>query len=192
MKVLTIVLLLAASLGAQESATAAHNETTFGFPAGGSLRLELGAGDAEVIGWDQDKIVVTYTTKKPEQSKDVRIEGDMHGSSGTVRVHGPRNNFHYTIHLPSRTDLYLRMSGGDLEVKGISGDKDIQSHAGDLTVEIGDANQYGPIDASVKMGDLDLPALGVSKGGIGRSYKTSRGGKYRLHVHLGAGDLTLR
>jgi hypothetical protein len=84
------------------------------------------------------------------------------------------------------------MSAGDLRISGIEGNKDVESHAGDLTIQLDDPKKYGEVDASVRMGDLSLPAFNVSKGGMFRSWKRNEKGEYRLHVHLGAGDLTVR
>jgi hypothetical protein len=45
----------------------------------------------------------------------------------------------------------------------------------------------------VTAGDVKAPAFGVNKGGLFRSFrKEYPGGKYRLHAHVGAGDLVLR
>jgi hypothetical protein len=162
-----------------------------GFAQGGKLRLDLGAGDVDVVGSPENKIIVTYTTNRPDQAKDVKVEANLKDSWGTVKVRGPHNNFKYTVQIPQKTNLYLRISAGDIDVKGITGSKDIESHAGDMRIEAGDPAQYGEVDASVTMGDLDMPKFGVSKGGIRRSFKTSGKGEYRLHVHLWAGDLTV-
>jgi hypothetical protein len=145
----------------------------------------------EVVGSPENKIIVTYTTSRPDQAKKVKIEANLKDTWGTVKVSGPHNNFKYTVQIPQKTNLYLRISAGDLDVKGITGSKDIESHAGDMKIEAGDPAQYGQVDASVTMGDLDMPKFGVNKGGIGRSFKTTGKGEYRLHVHLLAGDLTV-
>jgi hypothetical protein len=45
----------------------------------------------------------------------------------------------------------------------------------------------------VLAGDLTASAFGVSKDGLFRSFeKDNPSGKYRLHAHVGAGDLTLK
>ncbi len=164
----------------------------FAFNSGGKLRMELGAGDVEIVGSKENKVVVTYTTSKPEQSKEVKVEADMKDSWGTLKVHGPHNNFHYTIQVPEKTNLYVRISAGDLKISGIEGNKDVESHAGDLTIKLDDPAKYGEVDTSVKVGDLNLPAFNVSKGGMFRCWKRNEKGEYRLHAHLGAGDLTVR
>jgi hypothetical protein len=193
-RILTAVLLLTTSLAFAQTKNLSTDpeKFEFGFNSGGKLRMELGAGDADIIGGKEDKIIITYTTSKPEQAKNVRVEADLRDTWGTLKVHGPHNNFRYTIQVPAKTNLYVRMSAGDLEITGIEGHKDVESHAGDLKINLDDPRKYGEVDASVRFGDLNLPAFNVSKGGIGRSWKRNEKGEYRLHAHLGAGDLTVR
>jgi Putative adhesin len=174
-----------------QPASIAPQRFEFGFNQGGKLRLDLGAGDVDVVGSPENKIIVTYMTSRPDQAKNVHVETNLKDTWGTVKVSGPHNNFKYTVQIPQKTNLYLRLSAGDLDVKGITGSKDIESHAGDIRVEAGDPAHYGEVDASVTMGDLNMPRFGVNKGGISRSYKTTGKGEYRLHVHLWAGDLNV-
>ena len=66
-------------------------------------------------------------------------------------------------------------------------------HAGDLEIEVGDAKSYRHADASLLAGDLSAPAFDVDKGGLFRSFRKSNpDGKYVLHAHVGAGDITLK
>jgi len=115
------------------------------------------------------------------------------GSRGELNISGgPRNDFRIILEVPKVVDLHLRMPFGDATVERLSGDKDIEIHAGDLTVDLGDANDYGHVEASVMSGDLDAAPFNVSKSGLFRSFEKDGNGKYRLHAHVGAGDLTLR
>jgi hypothetical protein len=50
---------------------------------------------------------------------------------------------------------------------------------------------YRSVDASVYAGDLDAPAFGACTGGLFRSLHWSGTGAYKLHAHVGAGDLEL-
>lgn len=64
-------------------------------------------------------------------------------------------------------------------------------HVGDVNLGVGDASNYGNVDVSVTIGDLDAGAFDVSKGGFFRSWHRNRGGAYKLYAHVGVGDLTL-
>ena len=95
------------------------------------------------------------------------------------------------IEVPATTNLFVRLTAGDLNVEGIEGDKDIASHAGDVNVDVGDPTSYGPVDASVNIGDLTASAFNVSKDGFHNGLHLSGGGRYRLRAHVGVGDLVL-
>jgi hypothetical protein len=162
------------------------------FPSGGQLRLRVRSGDVEVTGGAEDKIVITYGGTKADQGREVTVTLKRLENNGELRVSGgPKNEFQIRIQMPRSCNLFLRMPAGELNVAGISGDKDIELHAGDATVKIGSAADYGAVDASVTTGELDAPPFEVSKGGMFRSFKKQGSGKYRLHAHVGAGQLTL-
>ena len=58
------------------------------------------------------------------------------------------------------------MFAGQLEVERITGNKDLEIDAGQLTVDIGRAEDYGQVDGSVTTGQVDASPFNVSKGGL--------------------------
>jgi hypothetical protein len=84
------------------------------------------------------------------------------------------------------------MSAGQLELTDITGDKDLELHAGELIVGVGNPADYSHVEASVTTGDINAAPFGEDHGGLFRSFQKSGNGKYKLHAHVGAGDLTLR
>ena len=163
------------------------------FVSGGQLRMHIRSGELRVIGSDENKIRVNYSGKNGSKTSDVTVSLKTVGNNAELRVSGgPHNDFRIEIQVPKNSGLYLRMPAGDLEVNGLTGDKDVEIHAGDMTLGVGKADDYGHVDASVNAGDLDAQPFGVSKGGLFRSFDKHGGGKYRLHAHVGAGDLVLR
>jgi hypothetical protein len=64
--------------------------------------------------------------------------------------------------------------------------------AGDLSIQVPDAADYGPVDLSVKMGDVSGSQFGDPKGTVGNWVRQAGTGKYKLHAHVFAGDLTLK
>ena len=165
------------------------------FQPGGELRMRIRSGDIDVIGIDSPLLRVSCElTKSPERAKDVAITFTPDGTSGRLRVHGgPNNDIHFRIEIPKTTNLFVRSPAGDLSVSGVVGDKDVEIHAGDLTIAVGNAADYKHADASVYAGDLTATAFGVNKDGLFSSFdKDNSDGKYRLHAHVGAGDLVLK
>lgn len=163
------------------------------FPSAGELRVHVRSGELLVKGIDDNKVRVHFAGKNASQLSDVEVRLKMTGSKGELHIDGgPRNDFRIILEVPRVLDLHLRMPFGDATVERLEGSKDIELHAGDLTVNIGDAADYAHVDLSVMTGDLDAGPFHVSKDGLFRSFETQGSGKYRLHAHVGAGDLTLQ
>jgi hypothetical protein len=163
------------------------------FPSGGHLRLHIRSGELKVIGGDEEKIKIRYWGKNAAEARDVKVSLRTIGNTGVLRVHGgPHNDFQIEIQVPRASNLYLRMPAGDAEIKNLVGDKDVELHAGDLTMAVGSPEEYAFADASVLAGDLETGPFGVSKDGLFRSFHHQGSGKYKLHAHVGAGDLTLK
>lgn len=162
------------------------------FSAGGQVHMDLCSSGIELRGVDENVLRVSYW---PEGGRtgDVRVRLETRGNRGDIKVVGcPHNNFQMKIEVPKASNLYVRMFAGELKVSGLTGDKDVQLHAGQLTMEIGEASDYAHVDASVSSGELDARPFDVEKGGLFRSFERSGPGKYRLHAHVGAGELDLR
>ncbi|HYA24837.1 MAG TPA: hypothetical protein VEF05_11795 [Terriglobales bacterium] len=163
------------------------------FPSGGQLRLHIQSGDLKVIGSDEDKIKIRYWGKNAGEAHNVRVSLRTMGNTGVLHVRGgPRNEFRIEIQIPKASNLFLRMPAGDADVENLVGDKDVELHAGDLTMAVGSPEEYALADASVLAGDLETGPFGVYKGGLFRSFRHQGAGKYKLHAHVGAGDLRLK
>ena len=148
----------------------------------------------EVTGSDSPLVRVTCELKRDEAAKDIAIRFTADGRSGNLRVRGgPTSDVRIRIEVPRSSNLFVRAPAGDVTVSGITGDKDIEIHAGDLTISVGNPADYKHADGSVWAGDLTAAAFGVTKDGLFRSFdKDNASGKYRLHAHVGAGDLVLK
>ena len=162
-------------------------------PAGSRLRIHVRSGDIRIVGSDDAKLSVDLSGQKSNQIEDVRYRLTSKDSVTEFSLSGgPKNDLVITIHVPKNSELYLRVPAGDVTVEGVTGSKDVELHAGDLTIEVGSPSDYSSVDTSVSAGDIDGGPFGESHGGLFRSMKKSGTGKYTLHAHVGAGDLTLR
>ncbi len=163
------------------------------FPSGSNLRVHLRSGEFRIVGRGGNKIAVHFNGRNADNARDLTVRFRRSGNDGDLRVFGgPKNNLEVTIEIPSAAILFVRMPAGDLSVEGVSGDKDVELHFGDLTIAVGNAADYSNVDASVMSGGLEAAPFGESHGGLFRSFEKSGSGKYKLHAHVGAGDLTLR
>jgi len=159
------------------------------FASGGQVRMDLCSSGVELIGTDQPRLRVSY---HPERD-DVKVQIQVAGDQAELQITNcPRNNFRATIEVPKFSALYVRMFAGELKVRDIVGDKNVILHFGQLTMDIGKAEDYAHVNASVNSGQLDIPSFGVSKGGLFRSLDQSGPGKYRVYANVGAGQLDLR
>jgi hypothetical protein len=162
------------------------------FPSGARLRVQLRSGDFRIVGTGESKITVQLSGKNAGDARDLTVRLKPSSAGAELRISGgPRNDLQVTIHVPKNTGLFVRMPAGELVLEGISGDKDVELHAGDLTISGSDAKDYSSVDASVTAGDLEATSFGESHGGLFRSFHKDGPGKYRLRAHVGAGELTL-
>ena len=158
------------------------------FVSGGKIAMTLESGDYKILASSDNRIHVRWN-----EASRTRVKLTTNGNSAELREENtPHNNFHATIEVPALTDLRIRLTAGDMSVTGIKGDKDIEIHAGDLNLSVGNSSDWGDVDASVTAGDINASPFQASRGGLFRSFHWKGPGKYRLHVHLTAGDVNLR
>jgi hypothetical protein len=163
------------------------------YPSGSKVNLYLRSGDIRVIGKDEGKITVRANAEDLDKAREVRVRFERQDGSADVTISGgPRNNLQITVEVPKATALLVRMTAGQLEISDVTGDKDAQLHFGEMIVHVGNPADYSSVDASVNTGGLEAPPFGEDHGGLFRSFHKSGSGKYKLHAHVGAGDLNLR
>ena len=163
------------------------------FPSGSNLRLHLRSGEFKIVGHSDNRVAVHLNGRNADNARDLTVRFRRSDNTADLRVFGgPKNDLEVTIEVPSSAILFDRMPAGDLSIEGVSGDKDVELHFGDLTISVGNAADYSHVDASVMSGDLEAAPFGESHGGLFRSFEKNGTGKYKLHAHVGAGDLTLR
>ncbi len=160
------------------------------FVSGGQIRMVLAPGDYTIRPSEGTKVVIRWQVLKPEKARRISVTADVKGSECLIETQGRHNDFKAEIDLPANANLYIRLKAGDLNLRGIEGNKDIDCRAGDVTIDVGPADNYGPVDASVRVGDFEAPPFGASKGGFLRKFKWQGPGKYTLHAHVGVGSLS--
>lgn len=159
------------------------------FIAGGHVHMRLCPSGMEVIGRDDLLVRVSYPTGRG----DVKVRIDVSGDRADIHVTGcPHGSFQARIEIPKSSALYVRMLAGQLDVRDVTGDKDVALSFGQLNLDVGKAEDYGHVEASVNSGEINAAAFDVNKGGLFRSFDHNGPGKYRLYAHVGAGELDLR
>jgi len=152
--------------------------------------MTLRAGDITIVGTKDNVVRVTCQLDHAEDGPKIQIR---FAASRLTVSGGPNKGIHYRIEVPQNSGLQIKASAGNMDIKGITGDKDVELNAGNLTMEVGDPASYKVAEGKVMAGDLNARPFGAQTGGLGRSFrKESSTGRYRLRAELMAGDLTLK
>jgi len=159
------------------------------FPAGGGIELQLDGGDYVIRASSDEHIRVSFAGNTGNAVADLTTSS----THATLAIKDtPHSNFRATVEVPATADVTVHLSGGNLEIGAITGNKDIDSKAGNVTISIPNSKDYGTVDATVKVGNLDAGPFGNSDSGLSPHLKWSGSGKYTLRASLGAGNLELK
>ena len=161
------------------------------FARGGRIVMDLSAGAYTIRGGAADSIRVRWETRDPRDMPSVRTDIAVSGSTATIRTRGPKHNFRVDVDVPSITDIQLDMSAGELLFRGVEGNKSVSMWAGEVTVEVGDAQLYRLVDLTVRAGEIQATPFGGSRGGLFRSFRWDGSGKYTIIARLFAGEVKL-
>jgi len=178
------------SQSAQDGRPSSSLERTFS--QNGRIRMDLSAGDYRISGSPDHRIRMEWSVRESDQLSKVRAKADVRDNDARLFTDGPSNSgFKVVIQVPRQADLHVRLTAGDLRIDGVKGNKDVELHAGDVRIDVGRAEDYNSVDASVWAGEIQAAPFQVFKGGLFRSFDWSGKGPYRLHAKLKAGDLRL-
>jgi hypothetical protein len=157
---------------------------------GRQLAIDIRSGDIEVVGTARPTLRVTCRLRDGDSPASVKVSL----AANHLRVYGgPNRDVRFRIEVPDRTNLLIRATAGNMTISGITGDKDVELRAGDLTIHVGAPESYRVAEGSVMAGDLNASVFGAVKDGLFRSFrKDNNAGQYRLRAKLLAGDLTLK
>src|ERR1700688_48108 len=169
-----------------------HHVFYVDFAPRGQIDLRIRPAEIHVIGSDEDRIVVRVAGKQGLDSKDVQARFEKHGNSGVLEINGgPRNDLTIPVQVPKESNLVVGVFAGDVEIRDVVGDKDVELNFGSLRIGVGDATGYSSVKASVSSGEIDAQPFGESRRGLFRSVEKSGNGRYKLRAYVGAGRLSL-
>jgi hypothetical protein len=109
------------------------------FVAAGNIEMRLRGGDYVIRAGTDEHIRVSFAGNAGNAGAEVATNGTRASLSITDT---PHNNFRATVEVPSRADLTVHVTGGNVEIAGITGNKDIDSTAGNVGISISNANDY--------------------------------------------------
>lgn len=161
------------------------------FAKGGRIVMDLSAGGYTIRGGAVDSIRVSWRTRDPREMASVKADLSVTGNSAVLRTDGPSDNFRVDVDVPAVADLQIDLSAGEVNLRGVEGNKSVSMWAGEVTMEVGDANLYKSVDVTVRAGEIDAGPFGGTRGGLFRSYHWQGSGKYSIVAKLAAGEVRL-
>lgn len=184
---------LVVSLSSQTAGSRPSDSLEQPFAPNGKIRMDLSAAEYVVSGGTGNHIRIDWSVRNADHLPRVHARADVRGADARIVTDGPSNNtgLRFAIQVPERSDLYIRLTAGDIRIEDVRGNKDVELHAGDLRIDVGRAEDYHHVDASLWAGDIHAAPFHVFKGGLFRSFDWNGKGPYRLHAKLKAGDLRL-
>ena len=123
--------------------------------------------------------------------KQIKVVTDFFERVSTILTKGQTYRARFTIEIPARSVVHLRVRAGDIRIEGIEGNTDDRMTAGDLHIDVR-PDSLLHVHASVMFGDLKATSLGIDEDGIKNSFDWFGDGAYTLDARLFAGDVTLR
>jgi hypothetical protein len=165
------------------------------FVDGGTVHIRLKVGDVRIVRGNSDKIRMHYTVKSDYEGrlKDTQLKFEVSGRDATIEFHSPysgNTEIDVELEVPKNTNVNVHDKVGDLTVKEIDGDKELELGVGDIRVEV-ERSAYHLVQASSGIGDVNGNGYGESSGWLGKTLKYRGDGKYELRAHVGVGDITL-
>jgi hypothetical protein len=163
--------------------------------SGAVLAIDSRPAGLEIVGTDQEAIHVSCTADDMQSAKDIHIRFSGNPDHARLTITGPflkNGNLNIRIKVPQRTNLGVQMSAGQVKVEEVKGNKDIEIHAGQISISSDHKWDYKSIDASVAIGQVNAQIYSTEKGGFFRSFhKENADGEYHLRAHVTTGQIDL-
>lgn len=163
-----------------------------------SLVIDARPAELDVVGTDHEGIHISCTVSDRWQGRAaevvLRYNGIPDGGKLLVEQSPVRNSgLTIRVEVPRRTGLRIHMPAGEIDIRQIEGDKDVDLYAGQVTITGFSPSAYHLVDASVAVGEVDASAWGVDKGGFFRRFRhDTPGGEYHLRAHVTTGEIDLK
>lgn len=98
------------------------------FPQHGRIRMDLSAGDYEISGGAANRIRVQWSVWDADRLPKVKANLDVRDRNATITTAGPSSKgLKVIIQVPERSDLYVRLTAGDLRLEDIRGNNAVAS-----------------------------------------------------------------
>jgi len=159
------------------------------------LTIDSRPAGIEIVGTDQETIHISCTADDMDSARNIRLrfsETSNHAKLTITGAYLKHGNLKIRVEVPRKTNLGVEMPAGEVKVDEVVGDKDIELHAGHISISSDREWDYRNVNASVDVGAVNAPVYGTDKGGFFRVIrKENADGEYRLHAHVTTGQIDL-
>lgn len=159
------------------------------------LTIDSRPAGIEIVGTDQESIHVSCRADDADSAKNIRLRFSGTPTHAKLTITGAylkHGNLQIRVEVPRKTNLGVQMPAGEVKVDEIVGDKDIELHAGHISISSAREWDYRNVNASVDIGQVNAQVYGADKGGFFRVFrKENADGEYRLHAHVTTGQVDL-
>ena len=123
------VAVIVATVSAQEARTSGSLERPLS--ANDRVKMDLVAGDYRITGSPENRVRIDWTVREAESLPKVRVFAEERQRELTIVTKLPSNGqARFTMQLPNQSDLYVRLTAGNIYIEDIRGNKDVQLRAG--------------------------------------------------------------
>jgi DUF4097 and DUF4098 domain-containing protein YvlB len=160
---------------------------------GSKLTIAARPANLDIRGTDTDALQVSCSLQDGSPASEINVTF-RNGELKIIGGSGSRYNS-VTIHvdLPQKTALTIRQTAGNLTVRDVTGDKEIDLRAGNIEILGSQPKEYSSVDLSARAGNIEAPKYGIQRSGLFRSEtKSGLDGSYKLRAHVTTGNVTIR
>ena len=167
--------------------------------SGAVLTIDSRSAGIEIVATENETIHVTCKANDKDSDTEsvthTRLQLSGTPTHAVLRITGPHlanGNLQIRVEVPRKVNLGIQMPAGQVTVKDVVGDKDIELHAGQISISSNRTWDYKDVDVSVSIGQVSAPVYGADKGGFFRELrKHNKDGEYRLRAHVTTGQIEL-
>jgi hypothetical protein len=164
-------------------------------PSSATLIIDSRPAGLQIVGTDHEGIHISCTADDADSATRIRLRFSGTPNHAKLTITGDYlkdGNLKIRVEVPRKTNLGIQMPAGEVKVDEIVGDKDIELHAGHISISSARAWDYRNVNASVDIGAVNAPVYGANKGGFFRTVrKENAEGEYRLRAHITTGAIDL-
>jgi hypothetical protein len=139
-------------------------EKTFPIDPGKQLKLRTPTGDVEVTYWDESKVHIKILG---DDDAEERMSFEFNNDENLVEIIADKSSsltswfsgirLKYEIKVPSKFNVDVSTSGGDIKLGGVSGTAKLNTSGGDVWAD----RVEGNLDVSTSGGDISLICSGT-------------------------------